>query len=146
MSELEETRQALWQWFAFGEWEEINLDALTDEQHEAIETAARRLLGAFCDAIGHKPSDNAYGACVFCARPMVKDGECDHRMGLLVSGLPDTGYSCSIGQCLACGLYGATPYVGFVADGRPETVWRPDWESALEAGQKAKQAWMARHG
>lgn len=66
----EEARAAFWCWFAFDEFEHLDLDAVTDAQYGAIEDAARALLSTLCDAVGHRRTDDAYGACVFCNRPM----------------------------------------------------------------------------
>jgi len=66
----EETRADFWRWFAFDGFERLDMNLVNDDQFDAIEDAARLLLVALCDAVGHKLRDDAFGACVFCNRSL----------------------------------------------------------------------------
>lgn len=64
-------RDALWRWFCFEEWENVDLDAMTDEQFERIDTISRDLFGAFCDVLGHELIDDMcripeHRFCIYC--------------------------------------------------------------------------------
>jgi len=48
-----EAREALWRWYAFGEFEKMDLDAITDEQYDQIESSIEAAMEALCDAAGH---------------------------------------------------------------------------------------------
>lgn len=74
---VEQARDALWKWFAFAEWEDMELDVLTDEQDDRIETAIRDALAVFCEVIGHndrlRSPDGPY--CVLCWQPIAASSD-----------------------------------------------------------------------
>ena len=73
ISTIKQARDALWHWYAFAEWEDLeDTEAVTDELVEQVEDRAQRLFGAFCAVLGH--SHDSYGACVFC-REAFESGE-----------------------------------------------------------------------
>lgn len=66
---LEEARDALWYWFAFGEYEDLKEDALTESEEDSLETYVRSALRVLCEAIGDhgnrlRSPDGPY--CVLC--------------------------------------------------------------------------------
>ena len=64
-----EARTSLWDWFAFGEYENLKENTLPDAQDEILETHIRAALGVLCQAVGDhsfklKSPDGPY--CVLC--------------------------------------------------------------------------------
>lgn len=64
-------REALWRWWAFAEFENINLDAISDQQYEDIEQGIEAALTALCDASEHTYVYDGCGIpehqfCVYC--------------------------------------------------------------------------------
>lgn len=82
VAKYRQAREVIWRWFTSDHIERIDLDLITDEFYDQLETGYESIMEALCSVVGHYVMDDQCGRpehryCLYC-KTLCENAEVSH--------------------------------------------------------------------